>query len=271
LDNVVILKFKGSRREFYQNYLDLPFGIGDYAVVETANGENMGLITQTKLTVDSESIKKERKILRKANSNDILIFNENEIKEKEAYQDGIEKASKLGLDMKITDIEMQLDRKKLTFYFTAKERVDFRQLVKELASKYKTRIDLRQIGPRDEAKRLDGCGVCGLSLCCSSWMSDFEPVNTQMAKEQDLPINPSRLAGVCGRLKCCLRYEHDFYTDALNYFPKVGTKFKTKDGVAEVAKIDIFSEVVYVRYPTQEWAALKLAEFDAKFSDMSVS
>jgi len=270
LDNVVIIKFKGSRRELYHNDLELPFLIGDFAVVEVDKGENLGVITQKNLSVDDEIVSTDRKILRKANSDDIRKYEENQKKESEAYDDALIKVNKLSLEMKITDVEYQIDRKKLTFYFTAKERIDFRDLVKDLANTHKTRIDLRQIGPRDEAKRHDGCGVCGLSLCCSSWMSEFEPINTQMAKEQDLPINPTRLAGVCGRLKCCLRYEYDFYSDAMLYFPKVGTRIPVEGGVAKVAKLDIFTELVYVRYPTQEWEAINLEEFNKKFKNVIV-
>ncbi len=265
MDNVVSLKFKGTRREYYQNYLELPFEIGDYAVVEVENGEDMGVITQRNLSVDESLVKKERRILRKGSVGDLQQLNENQKKEADAFTFALTKVEKRTLEMKLTDVEYQIDGKKLTFYFTADNRVDFRELVRDLAAKFKTRIDLRQIGPRDEAKRHDGCGVCGLTLCCSTWMSEFEPINTQMAKEQDLPINPSRLAGVCGKLKCCLRFEHDFYNEAMNYFPKVGTKFRIDQGEIEVAKLDIFRELVYIRYPTDEWEALKLPDFNSKF------
>lgn len=265
MDNVISLKFKGSRREYYQNFLELPFEIGDYAVVEVENGEDMGVITQRNLSVDEALVKKERRILRKGSSNDLRQLNENQKKEADAFVFALTKVEKRRLEMKLTDVEYQMDRKKVTFYFTADNRIDFRELVKDLAAEYKTRIELRQIGPRDEAKRHNGCGVCGLTLCCSTWMSGFEPINTQMAKEQDLPINPSRLAGVCGRLKCCLRFEHDFYSEAMNYFPKVGTKFRIANGEIEVAKLDIFRELVYIRYPTEEWEAVKLTDFNSKY------
>lgn len=271
MNNVVSIMFKGSRREYYHNALELPFAIGDYAVVEVEKGENMGVITQRNLSIDEKLVEKDRSILRKGNTNDIRKLQENREREDKAYEDSLKKVKKHGLDMKITDVEYQIDRKKLTFYFTADERIDFRELVRTLAGKYRTRIELRQIGPRDEAKRHDGCGVCGLRLCCSSWMPEFKPINTQMAKEQALPINPSRLAGVCGRLKCCLRFEHDFYSDAMNHFPKVGTKFATDKGTVEVAKVDIFRELIYVRYPTEEWEAVKLDDFNNKFSTLSAN
>lgn len=271
MDNVVSIMFKGSRREFYHNALELPFAIGDYAVVEVDKGENMGVITQRNLSIDEGLVKKNRNILRKGSAEDKRKLHENRGRETKALENSLKKVQKHGLDMKITDVEYQIDRKKLTFYFTADERIDFRELVRALASDYKTRIELRQIGPRDEAKRHDGCGVCGLRLCCSSWMPKFEPVYTQMAKEQSLTINQSRLAGVCGRLKCCLRFEYDFYSDAMNYFPKVGTKIKSDKGVVEVAKVDIFRELVYIRYPTEEWKAVKLDEFNTEFSTVSAN
>ena len=271
MDNVVSIMFKGSRREFYHNALELPFAIGDYAVVEVEKGENMGVITQRNLSIDKKLVKKNRSILRKGSAEDIKKLHKNREREVKAYENSLKKVQKHGLDMKITDVEYQIDGKKLTFYFTADERIDFRELVKTRAGEYRTRIELRQIGPRDEAKRHDGCGVCGLTLCCSSWMPKFEPINTQMAKVQALPINPSRLAGVCGRLKCCLRFEHDFYSDAMNHFPKVGTKIRSDKGVVEVAKVDIFRELIYIRYPTEEWEAVKIDEFNSKFSAVSAN
>jgi cell fate regulator YaaT (PSP1 superfamily) len=163
--------------------------------------------------------------------------------------------------MKLVDVEYQFDRNRITFYFTADGRVDFRQLVRELAAEYRTRIELRQIGPRDEAKRMGGFGVCGRELCCSSWLGMFEPISTDMARLQNLTINPFKLAGQCGRLKCCLSYEAQLYEELLKRFPPLEYRIKTSKGEGKIEKIDIFQDAIYIHYPKiNGWDRMTLDE-----------
>ena len=161
------------------------------------------------------------------------------------------KKQRHGLNMKFVDCEFQFDSGKITFYFTSDNRVDFRELVRELANQYKTRIELRQIGVRDEARRMGGYGVCGRPLCCSCWIKEFRPITTKAAKDQNLPLNASKLAGVCGRLKCCLMYEREFYNQAIAQYPQLAKPITTEKGEGVVANIDIFKEEVVVKYPDE--------------------
>jgi cell fate regulator YaaT (PSP1 superfamily) len=162
--------------------------------------------------------------------------------------------------MKLVHVEWQLDRKKITLYFTAEKRVDFRLLVRQLAKRFRARVELRQIGARDEAARIGGIGACGRELCCSTWLQDFSPVGTQSAKAQGLPMNPARLSGQCGRLKCCLNYELELYMASLQRFPRVDSRVSTKHGVARVRKVDIFRDVVWVQHRDGTWEELSPAE-----------
>jgi cell fate regulator YaaT (PSP1 superfamily) len=162
--------------------------------------------------------------------------------------------------MKLVDAEWQFDRKKVTFYFTADHRVDFRQLVRDLARRFRTRVDLRQIGARDEAARIGGIGSCGRELCCSTWLQEFKPVSTQAAKVQNLPLNPVRLSGQCGRLKCCLNYELEQYMTALSGFPTVDTPIETEVGKGTIQKLDIFKEMVWIQYQDGNWEDRPLSE-----------
>ncbi len=180
---------------------------------------------------------------------DVEKLNVNRDREAEAKRLARDEIIRHGLDMKLVDVELQWDGRKMTFYFTAEGRVDFRDLVRDLATKFRTRIDLRQIGARDETKKISGYGVCGRPLCCATFLTEFKPITTQMPRDQFLPLNPSKLSGVCGRLKCCLRYELDIYRDFQRECPKVGHPIKDEDkGMGEVDKLDVVREQIQVRY-----------------------
>lgn len=256
------VSFKGNRRDTFLNANRLTLRSGDYVVVETELGEDIGVVAPVCNKIDGcnrcpstepefnnrkngESI---HNLLRKASEKEIGIHHNNRRDEPTAFSRGLELIAKNGLKMKLVDVEYQLDRRKMTFYYTAEERVDFRQLVKDLAYEFRTRIEMRQIGVRDYARRLDGQGPCGQQICCSRFMDGFEPVTTQYAKDQNLPINPSKLSGACGKLKCCLRFEWDFYHEAMKDFPSVGVPVETKEGVGTVISNDVLNGRCTVSY-----------------------
>ena len=258
--NCVEVRFKNGRKEFFHNPENLTLSIGDVVATEAANGHDVGMVTLTgelvrvqmkkkKVKEDSEEV---LKIYRKASQRDIDVWQEARDKEDKMKVRAREIAIRLDLRMKISDIEFQGDGSKATFYYTAEERVDFRQLIKEFAREFNTRIEMRQIGFRQEAARLGGIGSCGRELCCSTWLTDFRSVNTSAARYQQLSLNPQKLAGQCGKLKCCLNYELDTYLDALKVFPKTETKLYTKKGTAVCQKIDIFQGVLWYAYEG-EW------------------
>ncbi|MFQ5637981.1 MAG: stage 0 sporulation family protein, partial [bacterium] len=199
-----------------------------------------------------------KRIIRKSSPRDWEQFEANIHEEKKAFHTCQEKIAKNKLNMKLVDCEFQFDKKKITFHFTSEKRVDFRQLVKDMAGIYKTRIEFRQIGARDEARRVGGFGVCGRKLCCSAWIKDFKPITTQAAKDQNLSLNPSKLAGVCGRLKCCLMYERSFYNEAIKKFPQLAKSITTERGEGIVSNIDIFNEKILVLYPDDSTESLSL-------------
>ena len=260
--SILELEFKGLRRGFFGNFQCYPFLIGDYALVQVEKGTDLGRIHRiynSKVTNGEEITE----VFRKAVIDDLVQLAENKTREEAALIVCREKAIKWKLDMKVVDVEYQFDRNKITFYFTADHRVDFRELVKDLAQEYRTRIELRQIGVRDEARRVGGCGVCGLQMCCTTCIRDFQPISTQFAKDQGLSLNPSKLAGACGRLKCCLRYEKDQYLDAIERFPEIDTAITTERGQGFVDKLDIFRNLVYLRYPNDEWERLTLDEVNS--------
>jgi cell fate regulator YaaT (PSP1 superfamily) len=260
---ILEVTFKGNKREHYFNPKDIKVKPGDYVIVEADKGIDLGVVNKVgRLVALAEISGEPKKLIRKAGVEDIKQLEENRKKENMAFIVGREKIKVHNLNMKLVDVEYQYDQNKLTFYFTSDKRVDFRMLVKDLAAKYRTRIELRQIGVRDEARRLGGLGVCGKTLCCTSFMKEFEPISTQYAKEQNLPLNPSKLTGVCGRLKCCLLYEKCFYEDCTCKFPPVESSVLTKRGKAVVEKVDIFKEQVCIRYDqADESETLSLEEF----------
>jgi len=249
------ISFKGNRRETFLNPEKLKFSSGDYVVVETELGEDIGLIapvcnktSECNRCPSGEPEYNNRKtgeaihnLIRKANDKEIGLFHNNRREEPEAFDKGIELIKKNRLSMKLVDVEFQFDRRKMTFFYTAEERVDFRQLVKDLAYVFRTRIEMRQIGVRDYARRLDGQGPCGQQLCCSRFMDGFEPVTTQYAKDQNLPINPSKLSGACGKLKCCLCFEWNFYSESLKDYPAIGIPVDTAEGMGTLISNDVLN------------------------------
>lgn len=263
MHETVEVVFKGERREIYANPQQFPFKVGDYVIVEADKGEDLGIVNQLGALL---TIKKKddtlKSILRKPDPEDLKKLQENRIKEKEAFKVCKVKIEKHQLNMKLVDVEYQFDGNKITFYFTAERRVDFRELVKELAGEYKVRIELRQIGVRDEARRMGGYGICGRRLCCTTFIKEFEPITTQCAKEQNLPLNPQKLSGLCSRLMCCLLYERKFYQEIMKRFPELESKVKTPKGEGIIAKVDVFTDKVYLKYETDEWETYTLEEIN---------
>lgn len=259
--SVVEIGFKGCRREYYTNPQQFPFKNGDYAIVEADRGEDLGKVLQTGVILPIQKFENDLKnIVRKPSPQDNFKLSENRRLECDALDVCREKVMKHTLCMKLVDAEYQFDRNKLTFYFTADKRVDFRELVKDLAAIYRTRIELRQIGVRDEARRMGGYGACGLQLCCTTIMREFDTITTQCAKEQNLPLNPSKLSGVCGRLKCCLRYEIDFYQSTIEEFPDVGQTINTPYGKAVIERLDVIKEEVTLKFSETNYEQYSLDE-----------
>ena len=259
LYDIVEVAFKGGRKGFYKNQ-GLEIQTGDFVIVEADRGVDFGTVhmlgEMVRLRVRSRDLGNETSfpiVVRIANLKDIERWEANKEKEAETFLVGRRTIDRMNLPMKLVDTEWQFDHKKVTFYFTADHRVDFRQLVRELARLFRTRVELRQIGARDEAARLGGIGSCGRELCCSTWLQEFKPVSTQAAKMQNLPLNPVRLSGQCGRLKCCLNYELEQYMSALKDFPELDTPIRTAHGEGVVRKIDIFQGRVWIRYRDDTW------------------
>lgn len=260
---VLEIEFKGGRKAFYANPQEFPFRVGDPVIVAAEKGEGLGVVINLGSLVDQRAGDQPLPhILRKPNKDDFAHQEENEKLEAEAFDDCKKRIEGHNLDMKLVDVEYQFDRKKITFYFTSENRVDFRALVRDLASRYRTRIELRQIGVRDEAKRIGGMGVCGRKLCCSSFLREFEPVVTQLAKDQNLALNPTKLSGSCGRLMCCLRYEQEMYLAANKRFPNIGTPIRTEQGTGKVIKFDMFKDTVTLIYESQEQVTLTLEQLE---------
>lgn len=242
------VKFKNAGKVYYFDPDDHQVEPGDFVIVETARGLEFGTVSMEITEVsDDEVVQPLKKIIRAADEDDIKRHEENEKKKDKALKLCQEKIDKHGLEMKLIDVEYTFDNNKIIFYFTADGRVDFRELVKDLAGVFKMRIELRQIGVRDEAKMLGGIGSCGKSLCCSTWLSDFEPVSIKMAKVQNLSLNPTKISGICGRLMCCLKYENDVYMELRKGMPDTGEKVKTADGMGKVVETNTLESKVKVR------------------------
>ena len=255
--DVVEVRFKNGRKDFYKNVDRLPLHMGDVVATESSPGHDIGVVTLTGELVKVQMKKKNvdpygetLKIYRKASQKDIDIWQEARDREEPMKVRAREIAIELKLEMKISDIEFQGDASKATFYYTANDRVDFRQLIKEFAREFSIRIEMKQVGFRQEAARLGGIGSCGRELCCSTWLTDFRSVNTAAARYQQLSLNPQKLAGQCGKLKCCLNYELDTYLDALKGMPDTETRISTKAGEAVCQKLDIFKGVMWFAYPS---------------------
>lgn len=252
----VEVRFKNGRKEFFRNHENLTLSIGDVVATEVSPGHDIGIVTLTGELVKIQMKKKNvdynsteiPKIYRKATQKDIDIWSEARDKEEPMKVRARELAIALNLEMKISDIEFQGDGSKAIFYYTANDRVDFRQLIKDFAKEFSIRIEMRQVGFRQEASRLGGIGSCGRELCCSTWLTDFRSVNTSAARYQQLSLNPQKLAGQCGKLKCCLNYELDTYLDALKDFPDFETKLQTEKGDAVCQKQDIFKGLMWFAY-----------------------
>tara|TARA_R110002073_G_scaffold279026_1_gene443185 strand:- start:474607 stop:475767 length:1161 start_codon:yes stop_codon:yes gene_type:complete len=266
--NIVEVRFKNGRKHFFKNTKDISIGVGDIVAVETSPGHDIGAVSLTGELVkiqmrkkhvgfDSEEVKQ---IYRKASQRDIDIWQTARDKELEVQRNARLIITRLGLQMKLSDVEFQGDGNKATFYYTADDRVDFRLLIKELASTFKIRIEMKQVGLRQEAARLGGIGSCGRELCCSTWLTDFRSVSTSSARYQQLSLNPQKLAGQCGKLKCCLNYELDSYMDALKNFPNADTWLQTEKGVAVFQKMDIFKGLIWYAYKDNpmNWHQLKV-------------
>ena len=252
----VEVRFKNSRKEFFRNTDNLTFSIGDIVATEASPGHDVGIVTLTGELVKVQMKKKGvdfndpalPKVYRKASQKDIDIWQTARNREAEVQKRSRELAIALKLEMKLSDVEFQGDGSKATFYYTAEDRVDFRQLIKDMARAFNIRIEMRQIGYRQEASRLGGIGSCGRELCCSTWLTDFRTVNTSAARYQQLSLNPQKLAGQCGKLKCCLNYELDVYLDALQDFPDQEIKLRTEKGLATCQKVDIFKGLLWYAY-----------------------
>ncbi|OLC98833.1 MAG: hypothetical protein AUI88_02995 [Gemmatimonadetes bacterium 13_1_40CM_3_70_8] len=259
---IVEVRFKGNRKEYFTWPSEDPLALHDAVIVEVERGQDLGRVSAlgavaTKkcdtacqgcsLAGAAPTATPERRIVRRATPDDTHTAERLHEEEDAVRRKVMERVQQHVLPMKVSDAEWQWDRKKLTIYFTAEQRVDFRALVRDLAGLFHTRIELRQIGARDEAKRLDGVGRCGRQFCCSSWLPELRPVSLGLAKDQHLSLNPSQISGGCGRLLCCLRYEHDFYVQTRKRFPKEGKVLRTGAGPERVLAVDIFRETVTLR------------------------
>ena len=249
MPEVISVRFKDAGKAYYFDPKGEEFQKGDSVIVETARGLVFGEVVASNQNVAEEAvITPLRAVERRATDADIRRNEENHRKEKEAFSVCEEKIAEHKLDMKLVDVEYAFEGGKMLFYFTSDGRVDFRELVKDLASAFRTRIELRQIGVRDEAKMLGGLGICGQPFCCSRFLNDFHPVSIKMAKEQGLSLNPVKISGTCGRLMCCLNYEQNVYDELLKITPKVGATVKTPQGMGTVISVSLLEQRVKVKF-----------------------
>lgn len=263
MKKIIGVRFKKLGKIYFFNPERLYIRKGDKVIVETAQGaEYAEVLIPNRVVEDDKIIAPLKKVLRVATYKDKKHYEECKRKEKEAFDICQKKIKEHKLDMTLTDVEVKFDDSKILFYFTADGRVDFRDLVKDLAAIYKTRIELRQIGVRDEVKRIGGNGVCGRELCCCTFLSDFEPVSIKMAKEQNISLNPSKISGNCGRLMCCLKYENNVYEEKLARLPHIGAIVKTPDGEGEIDGIETLKERVRVKIKNEDGFVYK--RYDAK-------
>lgn len=265
MKNIIGVRFKKLGKIYFFNPKALKVRRGDKVIVETAQGEEFGeVMIPNRYVEDEKIIAPLKKVIRIANYRDKKHYEECKRIEKEAFEVCQKKIKEHRLRMNLTDVECKFDNSKILFYFTADGRIDFRELVKDLAAIYKTRIELRQIGVRDEVKRIGGNGVCGRELCCCSFLSDFEAVSIKMAKEQNMSLNPAKISGNCGRLMCCLKYEDEVYTEKLKRLPNIGAIVKTEDGEGEVDGIETLKERVKVKMKNEDGDGYIYKRYDAK-------
>ncbi|BCC27301.1 stage 0 sporulation family protein [Bacillus cereus] len=251
--DVVGVRFKKAGKVYYFDPNQFDISENEFVIVETVRGIEYGKVVITKKQVDENDVVLPlKKVIRIANENDRTIVEENKHAAKEAYQVCQQKVVEHNLDMKLVDVEYTFDRNKIIFYFTADGRIDFRELVKDLAAIFRTRIELRQIGVRDEAKMLGGIGPCGRMLCCSTFLGDFEPVSIKMAKDQNLSLNPAKISGLCGRLMCCLKYENDEYEAAKEQLPDLDQRIQTPHGTGRVIGLNILERLIQVELVDKE-------------------
>lgn len=258
--DIVEVRFKNGRKTFFRNLKGLSLNVGDVIVVESTPGHDVGVVSivgelariQVQKKVPNFKPHEVKQILRIASKEDVDLWVNSRGKEYETMHRSRELAIKLGLDMKISDVEYQGDGSRATFFYTAEDRVDFRQLIKDMADQFKVKIEMRQIGARQESARLGGIGSCGRELCCSTWLTDFRSVSTSAARYQQLSLNPQKLAGQCGKLKCCLNFELDMYLEAIKDFPKSDTKLHTKKGAAFHIKTDVFKRMMWYILESEE-------------------
>ncbi|MGP0690421.1 PSP1 domain-containing protein [Priestia aryabhattai] len=251
--DVVGVRFKKAGKIYYFDPGELTIPDGEFVIVETVRGVEFGRVVINKKQVsENDVVLPLKKVIRIAEQKDRLIVDENKQAAREAYDVCVQKIQSHDLDMKLVDVEYTFDRNKVIFYFTADGRIDFRELVKDLAAIFRTRIELRQIGVRDEAKLLGGIGPCGRMLCCSTFLGDFEPVSIKMAKDQNLSLNPTKISGLCGRLMCCLKYENDEYETAKKQLPDIGSTIKTSDGSGRVVGLNILERIIQVELSDHE-------------------
>lgn len=255
---IIGVRFKPVGKTYYFDPQDFEINKGDNVIVETSRGIEYGTVVVGRKEInDDELLKPVKPIMRPAQQEDHERYRENKKKEKEAFDICAEKIKRHGLEMKLIEVEYTFDGSKILFYFTADGRVDFRELVKDLAMVFRTRIEFRQIGVRDESKTIGSIGVCGRSLCCSKFLGEFAPVSIKMAKEQGLSLNPSKISGACGRLMCCLKYEQDTYEELLKKLPRHGALVKTPDGNGIVESVSVLKEKVKVSVGEEKERTIK--------------
>lgn len=259
MTKIVSVKFKDNGRAYYFDPADKVYNNGDTVIVETANGLSVGTISKSNFEIEDEKITNPlKKVLRRATEQDLKKIEENAQKEKDAFVICEKKILDHKLEMKLVSVEYSFDASKIVFFFTADGRVDFRDLVKDLAATFHSRIELRQIGVRDEARMLGGIGICGQPYCCKKFLTEFQPVSIKMAKEQGLSLNPTKISGSCGRLMCCLKYEQDSYEYLMSITPSVGSKVKTPEGVGTVTDSNLLTGILVVRPNNDEGVPYKI-------------
>ncbi len=258
MTKVISVKFSEGGRSYYFKPLDEEMSVGTTVIVDTAAGLAMGKISEKAKTVEDEDVVAPlKKVIRVATENDIKKAEENKKKEPEAFDICLKKIEEHNLEMKLVEVEYSFDSSKITFFFTADGRVDFRELVKDLAAHFHTRIELRQIGVRDEARMLGGLGICGYPYCCKQFLDDFQPVSIKMAKEQGLSLNPTKISGSCGRLMCCLKYEQDSYDYLMKITPPLGAVVKADEGTGTVIDVNMITGNLLVKPNTEDGIPFK--------------